>query len=295
MRVTGGECGLALPAEILKEVFLSLPTVDQQRCRRTCLLWDAILTSGDEWKKHVRIRVEDPGAWDYDHPFIGYGCIFKHITPFTRTFCLEDPEANLNCAYPDDLVETNEALNLVKNVLDDAGIRVDRLILKQRKVLIHLSELTLRVFFAEMAALFSSLASCCDRLILKQYRLNYRCRVTDNSWEFLIPSAVFVPGSVDDAQSWDVFEKHLSLCCVGRKRQPYQGHWCCPPVDIPRMASCLANLINSRERASTVKKIRWYHGSDRQTGNTSYSGREYVYTATSHRASHHNATVHMCI
>ncbi|XP_055357717.1 uncharacterized protein LOC129602655 [Paramacrobiotus metropolitanus] len=250
-RQTAGDCGLALPVEILKEIFLSLHTVGQQRCRRTCQLWDAVLTSGDEWRTFVRIQIEAEDDYAI-HPYIGYNCLFKHITPGTRTICLQDPECGLDYEDREDWIKINEAVNLIRKVLDDGGIRIDRFILHQREMLIDLSELPLKMFFAETAALYSTLASCCDRLILKQHRLIYQC-INDNSWEFRIPTAAMNPGSVDEAQIWDVFEKHL--CCVGPKRELYERHRCHPPVDRQRLTHCLANLINSRERASIVKKI----------------------------------------
>ncbi|XP_055327196.1 uncharacterized protein LOC129580616 [Paramacrobiotus metropolitanus] len=250
-RQTTGNCGLALPVEILKEIFLSLHTVDQQRCRRTCQLWDAVLTSGDEWRKFVRVQIEAEDDYAI-HPYIGYNCLFKNITPATRTICQQDPEWGLDCEDRDDWIKVNEAMNLIKKILDDGGIRIDRLILHKREMLTDLTELPLKTLFAETAALFSTLASCCDCLILKQHRLIYQC-TNDNFWEFRIPLAVMNPGSVEEALIWDVCEKHL--CCVGPKIELYERHRCHPPVDRQRMAHCLTNLINSRERASTVKKI----------------------------------------
>ncbi|XP_055353862.1 uncharacterized protein LOC129599606 [Paramacrobiotus metropolitanus] len=87
---------LSLPPELLTEIFLSLDTIERQRLRRTCCLWEEILTS-PVLAQDVRqdSRHSQPGfsgrvANDWSADFALHGCIIKCMTAATRTVCLRD-------------------------------------------------------------------------------------------------------------------------------------------------------------------------------------------------------------
>ncbi|XP_055355594.1 uncharacterized protein LOC129600936 [Paramacrobiotus metropolitanus] len=84
--LSGVEGGLALPLEVLKEVFRSLDTFDRVRCQRTCKKWADILTAPDMCRE---VRVARPQHRFWDHYFM-YACLAKHITPATRTVSLRE-------------------------------------------------------------------------------------------------------------------------------------------------------------------------------------------------------------
>ncbi|XP_055354807.1 uncharacterized protein LOC129600351 [Paramacrobiotus metropolitanus] len=128
---------LALPLEVLNEVFRSLDTVDRQRCRRTCPLWDAILMSPDLCKE-VRVMLaghggSDPVKWDLH--YAAYVCIFNHITPATRTICIRDSETP--CPNRWSLRDGDEATDFIMKILEDAGSRIDSLIVYRRAMTLY--------------------------------------------------------------------------------------------------------------------------------------------------------------
>ncbi|XP_055344561.1 uncharacterized protein LOC129592528 [Paramacrobiotus metropolitanus] len=243
---------LALSLNVLREVFHSLDTVDRQRCRRTSQLWEAILSSA-EMSKDVLVSREDCGfsrvrGWDWpsECDYAVYACIFKYVTPATRTVCIRPGEVDGWMGH-EDFARAYEAVELIKQVLDTAEVRVDRLVERQRSLTIQFDQFNLQAFFAEMVAQISRLASCCDRLFWEDYTLQCEDRRSGVLMKFRIPFAVFAPANIDEAQIWDVFEKHLcagTCLCDG---------WILS--DAQHIARRLANLTNTRARAKGVKKI----------------------------------------
>ncbi|XP_055357301.1 uncharacterized protein LOC129602327 [Paramacrobiotus metropolitanus] len=242
---------LRLPLELLKEIFLLVDTVDRQRCRRTCQLWETLLTSADLCQD-VRISRQDYGL-DLIEPYGAEGnsrqyhyvvcvCLFKYVTALTRTVCLFYPTETF-CDERENLTAAHEAIGLAKNILDSAGLRVHRWIEYGRSLTIPIyrgSVFDLRMFLADAVALNSQLASRCDRLIWAHYSLDCQNEYEGVFMKFRIPFTVFTPDKIDEAQMWDVFEQH---CCDG---------W---QYDAQDIADFIANSTDSRARAKEVKRI----------------------------------------
>ncbi|XP_055350994.1 uncharacterized protein LOC129597439 isoform X1 [Paramacrobiotus metropolitanus] len=157
---------------MLKEIFRSLDTVDRQRCRRTCQLWETLLTSA-ELCTEVRVSRQRPSQriqWDGD--YLVYACFFKHImaNTFTNSLCnipgTEDAKGDMGGL--DAAME-----QLVKEVSNDMGIRMERFILQQpqRTIVIRHSGMerwNLTALAAVIAALLARRMSCWDRMVLKE-------------------------------------------------------------------------------------------------------------------------------
>ncbi|XP_055345092.1 uncharacterized protein LOC129592959 [Paramacrobiotus metropolitanus] len=229
-KTPGGEMGraLALPVEVLKEVFFSLDTVDRQRCRRTCQLWETLLTSAELCRDvHASCihRAFSPHlAKKWNGNYVVYNCLFKYISRDTETVCIHDTD--VNCSNYSDLSKVDEALKLIKHAADKAGIRVQRIIMHRCSLTIDYP-LILKHGFSTMAALRSSLSTVCDRLIWKDQSLQQREESGATILlEFRIPFEVFILSNADEAQIWEVAEKHL--LCSG------------PALDMERIAQYIA-------------------------------------------------------
>ncbi|XP_055350682.1 uncharacterized protein LOC129597205 [Paramacrobiotus metropolitanus] len=80
---------LALAPEIVAEIFESMDTMERLRCRRVCHLWNEILTL-EELCKPVCISLENDAYGKLPSDYAAYACVFKDITPATRTICIRD-------------------------------------------------------------------------------------------------------------------------------------------------------------------------------------------------------------
>ncbi|XP_055335060.1 uncharacterized protein LOC129586082 isoform X2 [Paramacrobiotus metropolitanus] len=215
----------ALP-ELLTETFQSLDTVERQHCRRTCYLWEEILTS-DAMSKNVHISLQQPGfgarvvscrSADYAM----YACIFLNITSATRTICLLPPEINrkaetVQTSRGDPPLNLNEGMELehslsvgkamiaVKEALKDTGVRLDQLIIYQRSISVQRYDRSFVGYLDSVAELYSGLAICCNRVIWKDHSLRFESAPL----ELRIPYASFVLRSVDAPRIWDFFEQRL--------------------------------------------------------------------------------------
>ncbi|XP_055355574.1 uncharacterized protein LOC129600925 [Paramacrobiotus metropolitanus] len=231
--VSVGEKHLALPLEVLKEIFLSLDTVDRVRCRRTCQLWTRLLTA-DDVGSEVRVALPEDRVRDV---YALYACIAKSITPATRTISLRESG-----------MYREEVFDVAQNLLNDAGIRIHRFIVHRRSSSLEESAVTLPALSSEMTAGWTELLPYCQRLIVKDFALT----VLEDEltvMEFRLPLIVFTRGQVDEADVVDLFEKHLH----------HEG----PPVDVQRIAQCMASGMVSKERARAVRKIlQAYQASD---------------------------------
>ncbi|XP_055330374.1 uncharacterized protein LOC129582785 [Paramacrobiotus metropolitanus] len=238
--------GWALPTELFEEVFQSLDTIDRQRCRRSCQLWDAILTS-TEMCKVVRVSLKHPPfsqrlAKKWNDCYAAYGCFFKHITSAARTICIRDTE--WDCDDQDDLKLADGATTLMQKLLHEAGIRIERLIVHHRSLTIDQGEpgpLKLQVVFAAIAALNSKLATCCDRLIWRRHSLKCENSTGAIVLEFRVPITMFNLGGVGAPQIWDTFEQHLR--CTG------------PALDMDRIAQWMARCTHRNARTKRFEKI----------------------------------------
>ncbi|XP_055352960.1 uncharacterized protein LOC129598898 isoform X2 [Paramacrobiotus metropolitanus] len=262
--------GTALPIELLKEIFRSLDTIERQRCRRICQLWDAILTSA-EMCHVVHISLEHPPfsprlVKKWNGNYATYSCIFKHITPAARIICIR--AAEWECDNRDDVKNADEAVKLIKKVLNEGGIRIDCLIVHNRSLLIDQGEpgpLRLKVVFATIAAFYSKLATCCGRLIWKNYSL--RCERNNGAvlLKFYFPLAVFILGNVEGAHFWDIFEQHL--CCGGL------------PLDMNRIAQWITSCTDKNAKARKIQKVLKDHQSCDPRPSAHYRGNTWTQDA----------------
>ncbi|XP_055355593.1 uncharacterized protein LOC129600935 isoform X2 [Paramacrobiotus metropolitanus] len=149
-----GEKYLALPLEVLKEIFLSLDTVDRVRCRRTCHLWARLLAADDVGSE---VRVALPGHRVRDI-YALYACVAKSITPATRTISLRE-----NGRYREGVFE------VAQNLLKEAGIRLHRCIVHRRSSSLEESNVALYALPSEMNAGRSGLLPYCQRVIVKDF------------------------------------------------------------------------------------------------------------------------------
>ncbi|XP_055357610.1 uncharacterized protein LOC129602580 [Paramacrobiotus metropolitanus] len=243
--LTFGERGLPLPLEVLKEVLRCLDTVDQQRCRRTCQLWETLLTSA-ELCQVLRVSRQQPRLdrikqWDCNYAM--YCCIFKHITPTTHTLCIHDAEPSYLQHW--NRSAADEVGALLKKVLDDAGMRIERCIVHQRSIRMQTSDphdqCSIGVLCAETALHLSQLVSCSDRVIWKDYSLALAEKRRVTLMEFRIPSAVFTRGYVSAARIADLLEQHLR--CDE------------PPLSAERIGHCMASHIDSGTKAVKIMQI----------------------------------------
>ncbi|XP_055329819.1 uncharacterized protein LOC129582334 [Paramacrobiotus metropolitanus] len=246
---------LALPLELLKEVFLSLDTVDRQRCRRTCQLWEALLTCADTCSD-IRLTRREYGLFnpnnglyqDHGYDYVVYACLFKHATAATRTIIHRVYSKHVrygptHCDTREDLTEAHDAIVLAVSILDRAGLRIHRWIEYGRSLVIPMRRyggFNWRRFCADLVGLNAQLASRCDRLIWAKYSLDCQNEGEGVFMRVRIPWAVFPLNSIDEAQMWDVFEKHL----CGESR-----------FDAQCIARFIAGSSNSRARAKEVKRI----------------------------------------
>ncbi|XP_055353141.1 uncharacterized protein LOC129599034 [Paramacrobiotus metropolitanus] len=242
-----GEQYLALPVELLKEVFHSLDTVHRQRCRRTCPLWEALLTSA-ELCQEVRVTRKRPSRlprvrWDCNYAM--YGCIFKHITPATRTISIRDTDPSpLHLEHIPHAA--GDVVDVMVKVLDTAGIRIERFISCRQSIWLReeiFDQWKLSALSIHIAALHAKLVSSCQRLIVKEYSLTVVKMFGRPLMKSRIPLVAFSGGQVDAARIVELLEQGL--------------HWEEPPLDVQRLADCMANGIDSEEKAKGVKKILW--------------------------------------
>ncbi|XP_055353859.1 uncharacterized protein LOC129599599 isoform X2 [Paramacrobiotus metropolitanus] len=241
--VGGGD--LVVPLDVLQEIFRSLDTVDRQRCRRTCSLWDALLTSA-ELCLDVHVKRELPSSpyqvqWTLNYAM--YACIFKHITPATRTLSIRDMDEYRRYSFDGERIE--EPLTCIQKVLDAAGLRLGRLIIAQCSLEFPMSEPYGRWQFSALlgtnAARLSQLVSCCDRVIWTTYTLKLVDKKRVPLINIHIPRTVFAAGRVSEAHIADLFEQHL--------------RWEGPALDVQDIAHFVANRTDSEPKAKTVLQV----------------------------------------
>ncbi|XP_055353814.1 uncharacterized protein LOC129599553 isoform X2 [Paramacrobiotus metropolitanus] len=209
--------GIPLPVELLKEIFLSLDTVDQQRCCRVCVLWEEIIHT-PELCAIVRARVMDtfyPQAQQVWHPdYMAYSCVFEHITTETRTICLEIPRSNYR-----DRREGYEpsnakvfALKLIQEILDDAGVRIERLVMYRRWQDINLNGHPFSQRLHDVVKQYAGFATCCKRIVWADcYRRFVEGRNNELFMSFHFRQTAFNLSCIDVADMWDRFEENLLL------------------------------------------------------------------------------------
>ncbi|XP_055353819.1 uncharacterized protein LOC129599556 [Paramacrobiotus metropolitanus] len=250
---------MMLIPEILKEIFKMLDTIARLRCRRTCHLWEAILTSLELCRDvHVRLNENDDliGEEAWNTNFSAYACIFKHITSATRTISIRG-------TYSDRLAVENSA-GYIGQVVQALTIRLDRLILSptatgidgiehddpfhnyQQEVLIR--DKTLRAYSDDLTTTYSRIGSWCDRIIWTNYSLCMYCPAR-YFLKLRIPRAVFDLRNLCAVQFWNVFEK----CLVDTQ-----------PLDVERI-TCWMDQIESqsiRNCRRIIKTLREYQSCD---------------------------------
>ncbi|XP_055328341.1 uncharacterized protein LOC129581354 [Paramacrobiotus metropolitanus] len=239
------EIGLALPVVLLKEVFQSLDTVDRQRCRRTCPLWEALFTS-TELCQEVRAMQQPPHSSfpeQWNSRYALYCCVFKLITPATRIIFINVAETNYTSHCNPDFAE--ELLDVIAAVLNGAGMHIDRLIIHQRSIRLETAyrggQFNWSAQSAEIAAVTAKLLSCCGRVIWKDYVFTLADMGRLLVMTSRIPLAVFTRAPLDGAHIMDLWEQYLG--CEGQ------------PLDVQHIAHCLANRVNNEVKAMKVMQI----------------------------------------
>ncbi|XP_055344326.1 uncharacterized protein LOC129592341 isoform X2 [Paramacrobiotus metropolitanus] len=86
----------ALPIAVLRDVFQYLDTIDRQRCRRTCHLWNSLVKSA-ELCLEVPISLTKPCFARYrlhprqwTHMYAMLACFLKFVGPTTKRICIGD-------------------------------------------------------------------------------------------------------------------------------------------------------------------------------------------------------------
>ncbi|XP_055327580.1 uncharacterized protein LOC129580875 [Paramacrobiotus metropolitanus] len=246
------EQGLNLPLEVLKEIFHSLDTVDRQCCRRTCPLWETILTSA-ELSRDLHVSRQQPSSpsqarWDCDN-YAMYACIFKHITSATRTICIR--EIGTEYIHHRNLHYSNEALDLIKRFFADTGLRVDRFILYQRSIRMAqpaFDRWKFSAFSAEIYGQMSNLVPYCDRVIWKDYALTLLDKEDNALMGFRVPIATFTRGHVDEARIVDLLEQHL--------------RWDGSPEEVQRISQHFTSRMDSKRKSEVKQILVNYQSSD---------------------------------
>ncbi|XP_055344583.1 uncharacterized protein LOC129592545 [Paramacrobiotus metropolitanus] len=231
---------LYLPPELLLEILRSLNTLSQQRCRRTCSLFDEILTL-PEMRKEVCISLDDSDAileWNY----AAYNCIFKLITPVTRAICIRDRRMGEH-SYVSSEIQTyaGKAARYIKMVLDDAGIHIDRLIIFRSSITVKMYDTKFSNYLDSIRDVYSDVVSCCERLVWKGAIWRHFSYHRPPVVQFRIPCASCSLQSFDVATLWDLFEQHV---CSDKA------------LEVEQIAQLTRNLIAGKSDADCRKLIQ---------------------------------------
>ncbi|XP_055356654.1 uncharacterized protein LOC129601787 [Paramacrobiotus metropolitanus] len=246
-QLSTGPAGLALPLELLKEVFQSLDNIHRQRCRRTCQQWEAIIASPEVCRNVVVARYEAISSlrWEWNEDYALYNCVFKHIVPGTRTVCIRDTLVGEDhYGFLEGKSRARGYMDVIKNALDNAGIHVERLVVHQQCLSIGnpYNKLNLRAVFAVMAEQNLRLASCCDRMILKDYELTIVNLIARPFIRFRIPLIEVISLSkTSETEIWNVFENYL--------------HSTTPALNMKHITQFTATLAECPRQAQRVIKI----------------------------------------
>ncbi|XP_055353822.1 uncharacterized protein LOC129599558 [Paramacrobiotus metropolitanus] len=206
--------GLPLPLELLKEIFLSLDTVYRQRCRLVCALWNDIANSPElrtdiypsnlPRRRFSFVAVLDSLSW-----------LSTHITPDTRSiFLYDDTCAQDDTHQTDNNTETfsrcDWAIHDTGAILDEVKVRIKRLVFYRPEMSSVLACSSLPAWFAHLVEVYTSMASCCERIIWTDFYMRFNdenvCGVVA---EFHFPLVVFHLQTLKVAQMWNIFEEHL--------------------------------------------------------------------------------------
>ncbi|XP_055339134.1 uncharacterized protein LOC129588782 [Paramacrobiotus metropolitanus] len=245
-----------LPPELLQEIFHSMDTIDRLRCGRTCQLWDTILNL-PELCRDLRVRLSEsrntiPTRIEESN-YGAYACIFKHITPATRTIAIRGTAVIVadNIRFEE---ETNagQALGYIGRVVKAMGTRLDRLVLRQRNISVRLEVAhvtfqglriprgTLQGNFDHLSATYSSMASWCEWIIWTNCTLNLNCPA-QCVIRCHIPRAVFHLRSINTEHVWDIFEQNLVDAS---------------PVDMERVSKWAADQITKKSPVGCHRIIK---------------------------------------
>ncbi|XP_055353857.1 uncharacterized protein LOC129599598 [Paramacrobiotus metropolitanus] len=143
--------------------------------------------------------------------YASFACVFKYVTPATRTICIRDADDKCECGFEhEDTTVTGELIKYIKKVLMASNIRIDRLVMHTRSISISQHNYSVWDYVASNHKVYSRLMSCCDRLIWKGFSLTYITSVDDvPEMQFRIPLAVFPLERFGGVSMPDIFEKHL--------------------------------------------------------------------------------------
>ncbi|XP_055355612.1 uncharacterized protein LOC129600952 [Paramacrobiotus metropolitanus] len=198
-----------LPTEILKEIFLSLDIIDQQRCRRICLCGQ--LLNSAELYRAIHVHMHPKSLIIFPNSDYGaFACIVKYFTPSTHSTFLRDIITfGLNSKGGQEVQSSaGTAVNCIQHLLERTGAHLDRVVLFDSNTSVFGRHWTLHDFFNNLAQAYSRMAPWCPRIIWRSCSLSYCHDKYDIV--FRIPDACFSLRALNAIQIWDLFEEHLN-------------------------------------------------------------------------------------
>ncbi|XP_055339176.1 uncharacterized protein LOC129588813 [Paramacrobiotus metropolitanus] len=208
---TARERGLLLPIELLTEVFQSMDVVHRSRSRRTCQLWEGVLSSPIVAQF---VAVEMPA---YDRSFTPvqiatglyavYSALSKHIAPVTRTVCIRNHDLSYYKVREswESITSAGVVIRYIHQILDSAGgFRINRLVLCQWTKMEE-GRATFVEFVNDITNTLAHMASVCDRILWRHSQIRYK--LYHNRFQFDI--AAFTLTNVNAAEVWDLLEMHM--------------------------------------------------------------------------------------
>ncbi|XP_055344457.1 uncharacterized protein LOC129592442 [Paramacrobiotus metropolitanus] len=230
--------GMRLPVELLVELFQSLDSIGQVRCRRVCALWNTLLTT-DAYFPDVRVS---GNCADGDYPAVYFSedgmywvveCVLKCLSSHTKMLGLSRM----------DLFECRQLMAPIHHALP--GRRLPLLVLHNCNLS---GPLPLMKRARDVIASTAQLAvECgCERMLWQQ------CRLSDASLTALVPRYAFRDLSLEPltVQLWDLFERHRVLE---------------EPLDRPAVAQWIADCVGHPRRwgnQSIVQGLQAYQSAD---------------------------------
>ncbi|XP_055353114.1 uncharacterized protein LOC129599020 [Paramacrobiotus metropolitanus] len=233
---TDREHGLFLPVVLLMEVFQSLDVIYRQRCRRTCRLWEDILSS-PQLLQVFCVALPMPGSpstADYRmDTYVTCNCIVKQITPAVRAVCLRDHRYDHRDfeGLFDSLTPAGQAIKFTQQILESSDFHIQRLVLHQHTTPMLNQEYNLEEYLDDLAQLYSGLESCCDCIVWKDCQL---LLTEDISFKF--PIVVIRLDTVNAELLWDLFEGHLD--CGDLSGLDSAVQWTAKNVNIKSQDGC---------------------------------------------------------
>ncbi|XP_055339121.1 uncharacterized protein LOC129588775 [Paramacrobiotus metropolitanus] len=202
------ELSLNLPVELLKEVFLILDTIERQRCRRICPLWNEVITSPELCRDvHVHLYPKQTNIFPNSH-YGAFASIFKHFTSMTRTVFVRDAVIfGIDSKGREIQSSAGAAITCIRHLLETTGTRLDLVVLIDSNTSVFGRHWNLGDYFNNLAQAYTGMAVRGARIIWRNCSLSY-CEER-YSIVFRIPHAGFCLRTINATHIWNLFEEHL--------------------------------------------------------------------------------------